>query len=132
MPSRAPEKPGDAQLIQIVLPLPPSINRLWRTSKNGGMYRSGKYAEWRTAAIWQASVQVKSKAIAGKYKATFQFVRPDKRRRDLDNLLKAAMDVIVSAKIVEDDHLCEWLEARWVKEGPQCLIVLEPIGEDTA
>jgi len=40
--------------------------------------------------------------------------------------------VIVSAKIVEDDHLCEWLEARWVEEGPQCLILLEPIGEDTA
>ena len=119
-------------MIKIILPLPPSVNRLWRTTKGGGMYRSNKYTEWRTAAIWQTSVQVRSQTIPGKFKATFHFVRPDKRRRDLDNLIKAAMDVVVSTKLVEDDHLCEWLEARWVDEGPQCLIMLEAIGESPA
>lgn len=74
-------------------------------------------------------MQIKGKAITGKYKATFHFVRPDKRRRDLDNLLKAVMDVMVSAKAVESDHLCEWLEARWVESGPECVIMLEAIDE---
>jgi crossover junction endodeoxyribonuclease RusA len=96
------------------------------------MYRSTKYSEWRTAAIWQTAVQVKGQEIKGRYKAVFQFVRPDKRRRDLDNLLKAAMDVIVTARIVEDDCLCEWLEARWVAEGPQCVILLESLDEGPA
>ena len=117
--------------MRIVLPLPPSINRLWRTTKSGGMYRSPKYAAWRTAAIWQTAVQVKDGGIKGRYKVVFHFVRPDKRQRDLDNLLKAAMDVLVTAKVVENDCLCEWLEARWVPEGPQCLIMLEALDENS-
>ena len=117
--------------MRIVLPLPPSINRLWRTNKSGGMYRSPKYAAWRTAAIWQTAVQVKGGGIKGRYKAVFHFVRPDKRQRDLDNLLKAAMDVLVTAKVVENDCLCEWLEAKWVPEGPQCLIMLDALDENS-
>ena len=118
-------------MLKITLSLPPSVNRLWRTSKTGGMHRSPQYTTWRAIALWQVAVQIKGKGIAGKYKATFCFVRPDKRRRDLDNLLKAAMDVMVSAKAVESDHLCEWLEARWVDAGPECEITLEAIDESS-
>lgn len=82
-------------------------------------------------ALWQVAVQIKGKRIEGSYKAVFHFVRPDKRKRDLDNLLKAAMDVLVTAKVIEDDNLCEWLEARWVNDGPECLIVLDSINENT-
>lgn len=109
-------------MTQIILPLPPSVNRLWRTKPGGGVYRSPKYAEWRNAAIWQASVQIKSQKIEGPFAIRLAFVRPDKRRRDLDNLIKAAMDVIVTVGLVEDDCLCERIEAYWAPEGPQCLI----------
>ena len=53
-------------------------------------------------------------------------VRPDKRQRDLDNLFKAASDALVGAGILED-HNCEWLEARWVAEGPQCTLIVESL-----
>jgi crossover junction endodeoxyribonuclease RusA len=118
-------------LLKIELSLPPSVNRLWRTTKAGGMHRSAQYTTWRAIALWQVAVQIKGKGIVGKYKATFHFVRPDKRRRDLDNLLKAAMDVMVTAKAVESDHLCEWLIARWVEDGPECVIMLEALDESS-
>ncbi len=120
------------QRIRLVLPFPPSVNRLWRTTGAGGMYRSPKYAAWRKQALWNVHIQVKGRQIVGPYKLTVLVVRPDKRRRDLDNLFKAASDVLVEMKVIEGDHLCEWLEARWVESGPECEIILETInGKDT-
>jgi crossover junction endodeoxyribonuclease RusA len=113
-------------MIQIILSLPPSMNRLWRSTKGGTVYRSPKYTEWRTPAIQQITTQAKGKKIIGPYKLTMQVVRPDKRKRDLDNLLKAASDALVSAKVLEDHH-CEWIDARWVKEGPECVLIIEEI-----
>lgn len=116
--------------IRIVLPFPPSVNRLWRTTKGGGVYRSPKYAEWRRLAMWQIAGQAKGKRISGPYKLTILAVRPDKRKRDLGNLEKAISDILVSQNIVEDDCLCEWIEARWVSNGPECEVRIEPL-EDT-
>jgi len=90
------------------------------------VYRSSQYATWRTAAIWQLSVQAQKEKIAGPYKLTMLVVRPDKRKRDLDNLFKAASDALVGASILED-HNCEWLEARWVPTGPQCELIVEEL-----
>lgn len=116
------------QSIRIVLPFPPSVNRLWRTSGSGGMYRSPKYTAWRKQALWNVQVQAKGRKVAGRYKLTVLVVRPDKRKRDLDNLFKAASDVLVEMQVIEGDHLCEWLEARWVESGPECEIVVEALG----
>ena len=74
----------------------------------------------------QIAAQAKGRKITGPYKLTMEVVRPDKRKRDLDNLLKAASDALVSAGILEDHH-CEWIDARWVKEGPECLLIVEEI-----
>lgn len=115
--------------MELILPLPPSMNRLWRTGKGGAVYRSPKYEAWRVPAMWQASVQAKGIKFEGSYKLTLLAVRPDKRKRDLDNLFKAASDCLVAAGIV-DDSKCEWLEGRWVKEGPQCTLVIEEINND--
>jgi Holliday junction resolvase RusA-like endonuclease len=120
----------EKQMIKIILPLPPSVNRLWRTTKTGGMYRSPKYNAWRTSAIWQLIGQVKRQQIKGQFKLTLHAVPPDRRHRDLDNLFKAALDVLVEAKVVEDDRHCRWIEARWVDAGPACTIIIEEIGEN--
>lgn len=73
-------------------------------------------------------MQAKGKQVTGQYKLTVLVVRPDKRKRDLDNLFKAASDVLVEIGVIEGDHLCEWLEARWVLSGPECEIVVESLG----
>ena len=115
-------------MIRLTLPLPPSMNRLWRVTKGGIVYRTPKYMEWRTPAIWEIAAQAKGKKITGPYKLTMEAVRPDKRQRDLDNLLKAASDALVGAGILED-HRCEWIDARWVQDGPECVLIVEEISE---
>ena len=78
--------------------------------------------------MWQASVQAKNIKFEGSYKLTLLAVRPDKRKRDLDNLFKAASDCLVAAGIV-DDSKCEWLEGRWIEKGPQCTLIIEEIDD---
>jgi Holliday junction resolvase RusA-like endonuclease len=91
------------------------------------MYRSPKYVAWRKQALWNVQVQAKGRRIIGPYKLTVLVVRPDKRKRDLDNLFKAASDVLVEIGVIEGDHLCEWLEARWVPSGAECEIMVEAL-----
>lgn len=112
-------------MIEITLPFPPSVNRLWRAKKGGGVYRSAEYVNWAKAAAWEIASQVKAKSIQGPYKLTMEAVAPDKRRRDLDNLFKAVSDSLVAAQVVESDHLCREIHARWVDTGPPIKIIIE-------
>lgn len=77
--------------------------------------------------MWEIARQVRRQSHTGAYKLTILAVRPDKRKRDLGNLEKAISDILVSQNIIEDDNLCEWLDIRWVAEGPACQIIIEPI-----
>ena len=117
-------------MITLVLPFPPSVNRLWRATKEGRVYRSPKYVEWRKLAMWQIAGQAKGKKHLGPYKLTIHAVKPDKRRRDLGNLEKAVSDILVSQNIVEDDSLCEHLVMMWVSEGPACHVMVEGVGNE--
>lgn len=74
-------------------------------------------------------IQTGRRKVIGAYKLTLEVVRPDKRKRDLDNLLKSASDCLVSAGII-DDSKCEWLEARWVDSEFPCTITIELIGDE--
>ena len=112
-------------MLKIDIPFPPSVNRLWRTSVNGGMYCSSKYTAWRSEALWAIVGQTRGKTFVGPYKLTLLARKPDKRHRDLDNLLKAASDALVGAKAIQSDHLCQHIEAKWVTEGPDCTVIIE-------
>jgi Holliday junction resolvase RusA-like endonuclease len=86
----------------LTLPFPPSTNRIWRhvgtkvlLSREGRAYRQ-RVAE----VVMLARVQ-----SFGRHKLTMVIdaSMPDARRRDLDNLLKAAQDAMQAARVYEDD-----------------------------
>lgn len=115
-------------MITLSLPFPPSVNRLWRASKGGGVYKSKAYSDWRKAAVWTIVSQARGlQPIRGAYKLTLKLVRPDRRYRDLDNMLKAVSDALTDSGIIVDDRLCEWIEARWVEDGDPCIVIVEDI-----
>ena len=117
-------------MIKIILALPPSVNSLWRTTSTGRMYSSPKYATWKKTAVLNAKLQSGRKKIDGPYKLTLEAVRPDKRKRDLDNLIKSASDCLVQAGII-DDSKCEHIEARWVQSENPCTITVQEIDKTT-
>ena len=86
-----------------ILPIPPSVNTYWR--RNGAQYFiAAKGREYRRAVmeiIRQLGLDNKSRA---RMKIKIIADMPDRRRRDLDNLLKAVCDSLEHAGFVLDDN----------------------------
>ena len=93
--------------ITIDLPYPPSVNHVWRFGK-GRAYRSAKYIAWieEASLLWITQKSKQPKKIAGPFSLELQVNPPDKRRRDLDNVLKPVLDLVQNLTIVSDDSLC--------------------------
>jgi crossover junction endodeoxyribonuclease RusA len=98
--------------ITLTLPWPPSVNAYWRTYQ-GRMIISAKGREYRTAAIEQVQLQGGAAHYQGKLCVEIEAYRPDKRRRDLDNLLKAVLDGCTHAGVWEDDSNIVDLRIYW-------------------
>jgi Holliday junction resolvase RusA-like endonuclease len=53
--------------------------------------------------------------------------RAGNKSRDLDNILKAILDLLVSTQTIKDDSQVVDIWARWVDEGVPCTVKVEPI-----
>ena len=93
---------------------PPSTNNLWMPVKGKGLVKTKEYRAWQDANAWIIRQQIGMEKIEGQFEIHLVFERPDRRKRDLDNLIKSSLDCIVNARVVHDDHLCQKLTAEWV------------------
>lgn len=114
--------------ITLQLPLPPSANRLWVRAQKG-MRRSDEYVAWLLEAGWTAKAQRCGK-VAGPFKVSIHATRPDKRKRDIDNLIKPSLDLMEHLQIIEDDSDCQMVSARWVTAGEGVTIIIEQAGTE--
>lgn len=101
-------------MVELTLPWPPSMNRCWRTFQ-GRMIISAEGRAYRKAVADQVLIQRGAKHYAGKMKVEIEAFRPDKRRRDLDNLLKAVLDGCTHAGVWEDDSNIVDLRIYWAE-----------------
>ena len=86
---------------QLILPYPPSVNTYWRhvgprvlISKRGRQYRTEVCEQLRKKHI---------EPIEGDLIVDIAINPPDRRRRDVDNVLKALLDSLQFAGAFEDD-----------------------------
>jgi crossover junction endodeoxyribonuclease RusA len=115
-----------AGVIELCLPYPPSANRLWVRAKRG-MRRSDQYLKWLRDAGFVA-LAARPPSIIGKYKLSVNATRPDKRKRDIDNLIKPINDLLEHIGVVADDSDCDVVTARWVTAGEGVTVRIEPAG----
>lgn len=96
------------ELKTIELPFPPSVNHYWRStvvngrprvliSKPGRAYRS----EVRAKVL--ELLRSMPVALTGRVALDIQAFPPDRRQRDLDNLIKAVQDSLTHAGVWLDD-----------------------------
>ena len=98
--------------ITLTLPWPPSVNKYWRTFQ-GRMIISAEGRSYRKAMADQVLIQRGAKHYTGKLRVQIEAFRPDNRRRDLDNLLKAVLDGCTHAGVWEDDSNIVDLRIYW-------------------
>lgn len=121
-------------VIELSLPYPPSANRLWR-AVNGRNIKSAEYRDWLVnayAAVLKHG-RLRRTKVEGAYRMTLTAERPDRRRRDLSNLLKPTEDLLQYAGIVADDCNAEHITLAWSAKAPSKAAVVrvrvEPIAE---
>ena len=102
-------------MIELTLPWPPSVNHYWRMWQNR-MVISAEGRKYRKAVADQVLIQRGARHLTGKVKVTIEAWRPDNRKRDLDNLLKAVLDGLKNAGVYEDDSLIVDLRIYWAKD----------------
>lgn len=87
----------------LVLPLPPSANRMYRVV-GGKQIKSQAYREWIQRAGWEAKVQLISvPMITGDFKSVLEVPRT----YDLDNNLKPLYDLCQSVGAIRNDKYHE-------------------------
>lgn len=95
-------------MIELELPYPPSVNHYWRQAR-GRFYVAKAGVDYRNAVVAKCGQR---EGIQGAVKISVRAFLPDRRRRDLDNILKSLLDAIVHAGLIEDDSLVMKLYAE--------------------
>lgn len=103
-------------MIVITLPYPPSVNGYWRNVTIGGKGRTlisekGRKYRQAVAAAWAASGEKKT---LGRLRVEITAIPPDKRSRDLDNILKSLLDSLTHCAAWDDDSQID--DLRIVRE----------------
>ncbi|EFC1641581.1 RusA family crossover junction endodeoxyribonuclease [Escherichia coli] len=93
-------------LHEFVLPYPPTVNTYWR--RRGSTYFVSKAGERyrRDVALIVRQQRLKLN-LSGRLAIRIIVEPPDKRRRDLDNILKAPLDVLTHAGLLIDEQFDE-------------------------
>lgn len=95
--------------VQLELPWPPSVNHYWR-HQNGRHHISAEGRSYRQIVAVTARLKAQIDApLEGRLSAMITAWPPDRRRRDLDNVLKALLDALEHAKIYHDDSQIDHL-----------------------
>lgn len=99
----------------IELPWPPSVNHYWRRQGN-------RYFVSQEGKNYRDEVLYLCHKLRGQFNAkdrlymTIEAYPPDKRRRDLDNILKSLLDSLQYAGVYEDDSQIDKLAITRQKE----------------
>lgn len=112
--------------VRLLLPKPPSLNRLYR-AVDGRSIISSEYRAWIKLAQQEVMLQ-KPRLLKGRVDVHVELLCPDKRRRDIDNFgFKAVIDLLKKIGVIEDDdsRFVRSIHAHWRDEGPACVVTVK-------
>lgn len=95
----------------VELPWPPSVNHYWR--RQGNRYFVSAEGKSYREALYYICAQYKGLfRLNQRLFVTIEAYPPDRRRRDLDNILKSLLDSLQHAKVYEDDSQIDHLTIK--------------------
>ena len=105
----------------MTLPWPPSVNSYWRHPTKGALAGRHLISEegrhYRKYISDLVFVNRLSFNLTGRLSIHIDAYPPDRRRRDLDNILKALLDALTHARVIEDDSCID--DLRIVRQPPR-------------
>lgn len=104
--------------LELTLPWPPSVNTYYRHIVLKGSPRtliSSEGRGYRAEVAARVLIARAAKRLNTRIALEIEVYPPDRRARDLDNILKSLLDALVQAGVMEDDSLIDEIH---VKRGP--------------
>jgi len=102
----------ELELFLSKLPVPKS-NRYIRR-KGGKVFKPPRVVNWEVRAIWELREQYKGEPIDWEVSVDVVLILPNRRKRDIDNMLKSLWDVLEKAGVIKNDNLI--YEVRTIKK----------------
>lgn len=114
----------DPDVVELVLPFPPSINHYWPQMYNKKLKRIVRFIS-QEGKIFRDLVmiavrQARPIKLKGDLRFEATFNPPNNLRRDIDNLPKALLDALTKAGLFNDDSQIREMELRFgpvVRDG---------------
>lgn len=113
----------------IKLPWPPTVNHYWERNRNGSV-RIGAAGLTFRQEVWLQCRQNRIKPLLGRVWLSIEAFPPDKRRRDLDNILKACLDALQHGGAYKDDSQIDRLGVDRMPsvKGGKLIVTLAQVG----
>lgn len=111
--------------IELYVPWPPTVNSYYSHTKRG-VFISKKGRQYRDEVLSEIQQQTPNMQLDESIHLTVILYPPDRRRRDLDNYMKALLDACTEAGLWEDDSLIDQLyilRGSVVRQGAVKLIL---------
>lgn len=93
----------EGRIVRMILPIPPSSNRYWRTSKEGFTFVSTEAKDYKRRVAFIAGLDT---LIYSEVSVTLRIFR-ERRAGDLDNKLKVLFDSLQGVVIADDKQIVE-------------------------
>lgn len=105
--------------IQISLPYPPTVNHYW--GQLGSKKFLGKKGKEFREAVFLCCLNARKGTLNGRLHMEVYLYPPDKRKRDVDNVLKPLLDALEHAGVYENDSQIDKLCITRMEVKPQGL-----------
>lgn len=111
---------------------PPSVNGLYVTGRDGRKHLTRQHVDFRKQIRLDVLEQCGiPQAIKSSAELTITLTPGDRRKRDIDNGLKAILDGLQKARLINDDKQIKKLNVvmneRDLSQGGKCQIMLKAI-----
>lgn len=123
---------GEYKMIELTLPYPPSNNTYYRHVGNRVLL-SEAGRNYRREAL-RTMLTNRSGGLSGRVAVTVRVYPPDRRKRDLDNVLKGLLDSLTHSGAIEDDGMIDYLTVsrHEVMPGGQVIVTISRLHEQRA
>lgn len=113
--------------LTLILDVPPSLNNAFANRKKGGRVKSTAYRKWQTAAHWSVIAQASgSRLVRSPNRVTIAL--PVDMRGDIDNRIKAILDLLTLVRAITDDkHVVELVVRKSCVTKGKCVVLVETV-----
>jgi Holliday junction resolvase RusA-like endonuclease len=120
-------KPETREITMLGLPIPPSVNRIYKRRRDGGLYLSPEAKTFKQL-VWAKWTALGKPRIIGWY--TVEVILPGKARGDDDNYLKIPIDALKECCATQDDKFCRSPFARKDLGLSETMVVVRAVSAD--